>query len=148
MQREHSTGHGIITLIMLFVVLALSVLAALSYHAARTEYSLSSQYAGSVSEYYAVDARATQILSRLKKTANIPEEITIIQGQGIVIDATVTELGEVIYSYTCPMNEEVGLFVQVKKSGRTWEVLSWALTDTRPWEEMPPSPLWQPEGDN
>lgn len=67
--RDRGMGVGYVTLIMLFAVICLTVLAALSYQAARANDKLNEKSASFTHSFYDADIKAKELLSQLDETA-------------------------------------------------------------------------------
>lgn len=67
--EQRGMGVGYVTLIMLFAVICLTVLAALSYQAARANDKLNEKNAAFTSGFYEADYRAKEMLSQLDEAA-------------------------------------------------------------------------------
>ena len=71
-----------------------------------------------MSEYYAADRQAQEILARLR-AGEFPEEITM-EGD--------------VYGYTCPISENRNLKVEVRLRGSEYTVLCWQSVPAEEWE--------------
>lgn len=72
--ESRGIGVGYVTLIMLFAVICLTVLASLSYQAARANDKLNEKSVMFASSYYEADAGAKRLLARLDEAAYLSYE--------------------------------------------------------------------------
>ena len=94
---------GGVSLLVVFAVLCLTVFALLSLSTVQADVRLADASVRAVSEYYAADRQAQEILARLR-AGEFPEEITM-EGD--------------VYGYTCPISENRNLkVVQTALPGR------------------------------
>lgn len=68
--RPAGIGTGYLSLMMIFVVLCLTILAALSFSAAESERKYSEKSAAYTKAYYEADTRAKQTLAQVAETVN------------------------------------------------------------------------------
>ena len=117
------------SLLVIFAVLCLTVFALLSLSTVQADSRLSDTSAAAVSEYYAADCRAEEILAQLR-TGQVPE--------GVRVKADT-------YSYTCPISETQELQVEVRIRENGWEILRWQAVSTTQWNEDETLSLWDGE---
>ena len=117
------------SLLVIFAVLCLTVFAMLSLSTVQADKRLSDASAAAVSEYYAADCRAEEILAQLR-TGQVPE--------GVRVKADT-------YSYTCSISETQELQVEVRIRENGWEVLRWQAVSTARWSEDETLSLWDGE---
>ena len=117
------------SLLVIFAVLCLTVFALLSLSTVQADSRLSDASAAAVSEYYAADCRAEEILAR-PRTGQVPE--------GVRVKADT-------YSYTCPISETQELQVEVRIRENGWEILRWQAVSTTQWNEDETLSLWDGE---
>ncbi len=117
---------GASSLMTIFGVLCLVVLVLLSMATVRGQQSLSLASAEAAAGYYQADARAEEILARLRQ-GELPE--------GVLADGDV-------YAYTCPISESAHLAVRVRVEGQTWSVLQWQAVSTLQWQENDSLNVW------
>ena len=117
------------SLLVIFAVLCLTVFAMLSLSTVQADSRLSDASAAAVSEYYAADCRAEEILAQLR-TGQVPE--------GVRVKADT-------YSYTCPISETQELQVEVRIRENGWEILRWQAVSTTQWNEDETLSLWDGE---
>lgn len=97
-ERFSPPAVGGISLLVVFAVLCLTVFALLSLATVRADSRLADASAQAVSDYYAADRAAQEILARLR-AGDIPE------GVGVQGD---------IYVYACPISDTQSLEVEVE----------------------------------
>ena len=111
---------------MVFAVLCLTVFALLSLSTVQADVRLADASVRAVSEYYAADRQAQEILARLR-AGEFPEEITM-EGD--------------VYGYTCPISENRNLKVEVRLRGSEYTVLCWQSVPAEEWESDDTLELW------
>lgn len=125
MKKQNQTAPllGGSSLLTIFAVLCLTVLAMLSITAVTARQRLSERALASVTAYYAADAQAETVFARLR-SGERPEGVE--------------QEGD-HYRYQCPITENRSLFVELRKEGTAWQVLRWqevaqplALDDSMP----------------
>ena len=117
------------SLLVIFAVLCLTVFAMLSLSTVQADSRLSDASAEAVSDYYAADCRAEELLAQLR-AGQIPEGVSVEDD---------------VYSYTCPISETQELQVEVRFEGELWEVLRWQAVSTAQWNEDETLSLWDGE---
>lgn len=123
--RISAPALGGSSLLVIFAVLCLTVLALLSLSTAQAEKRLSDAAADAVTAYYEADLAAERIFARLRSGESIPG---------------VQESGG-IYSYACSISENQTLMVELQKSEDTWTVLRWQAV-AQPEEISRTLPVW------
>ncbi len=102
------------SLMMIFAVLCLTVFAVLSLSTAKAGDQLSLGTQSAVEAYYAADNAAEEILSALRR-GEYREDVQEEDG---------------VYSYRCPINERLSLYVAVEVEGNSYRVRQWqAMVD-------------------
>ena len=117
---------GGVSLLVVFAVLCLTVFALLSLSTVQADVRLADASVRAVSEYYAADRQAQEILARLR-AGEFPEEITM-EGD--------------VYGYTCPISENRNLKVEVRLRGSEYTVLCWQSVPAEEWESDDTLELW------
>ena len=97
------------SLLVIFAVLCLTVLALLSLITVLAEQRLSQAHARSVEEWYGADLQAQEIFARLRSGETVP---------GV-------ERREDTCQYSVPVSGHQTLQVTLRKKGNRWEILSW-----------------------
>ena len=117
---------GGVSLLVVDAVLWLTVVALLSLSTVQADVRLADASVRAVSEYYAADRQAQEILARLR-AGEFPEEITM-EGD--------------VYGYTCPISENRNLKVEVRLRGSEYTVLCWQSVPAEEWESDDTLELW------
>lgn len=156
-KRPISEGRGIgvgyVTLIMLFAVICLTVLAALSYQAARANDKLNEKSVYYTLRYYSADGRTNEVLSIFDELAYEAHETgffadsfeALCQEKADDPSSRYPDEGVSIkrvqegfmVTYSCPVTDNLELsaeflFFDVPKDGRRYEIRKWktvAVTD-------------------
>lgn len=146
-------GVGYVTLIMLFAVICLTVLASLSYQAARANDKLNEKSVYFTSWYYLADARMNEVLSVLDEAAFeahetgffadsfeeiYKEKISVMSDQVYDNNAVIRRVQEGFQvNYSCSVTDVLDLsaefiFFDVPRDGQRYEIINWktvAVTD-------------------
>lgn len=125
--RFELSGVGAGTLLTVFSVLCLVVFTVLSVSTVQSQRALAVRSAAAAEDYYRADARAEEILARLRG-GECPEQVQI-QGD--------------ICRYSCPVSQTQSLEVEVQLKEDTYTVLRWQAVSTVEWEASPGTPVWQ-----
>ena len=112
------------SLLVIFAVLCLTVFALLGFSTVQADKRLSDISIQAVSDYYAADCAAEEILAKLKD-GQLPKGVTLT--------------GDV-YAYSCPISPAQALQVEVRSGD--WEVLRWQAVSTIQWQENTDMELW------
>ena len=112
------------SLLIIFAVLCLTVFALLGLSTVHANKRLSDISIQAVSDYYAADHEAEQILARLR-TGEIPAEVS--------------REGDV-FSYACPISDSQQLQVAVRFDD--WTILRWQAVSTASWQADESLNLW------
>lgn len=148
-------GVGYVTLIMLFAVICLTVLASLSYEAARANDKLNEKSIYFTSWYYLADSSVNEVLSVLDEAAYEAHEtgffadsfeaiynekisISLMTDKVFPDNAVIKRVQEgFMVSYSCPVTDNLELsaeflFFDVPRDGQRYEIRKWktvAVTD-------------------
>ena len=114
------------SLLVIFAVLCLTVFALLGLSTVQAGQRLSNASAEAVESYYQADARAEEILARLR-CGEMPEGVAV-RGDH--------------YAYECPISETRSLQVEVRLSGEEYTVLRWQAVSTADWQADDSLPVW------
>lgn len=130
---KHNKQHrfpmiGGSSLLVIFAVLCLTVFALLGLSTVQANQRLAEISAKAVSDYYAADCRAEEILAQLRS------------GQ---VPGGVTKIGD-IYSYQCTIAPSQALAVEVCREN--WTVLRWQTVSAIPWNADESLDLWDGSG--
>lgn len=117
------------SLLVIFAVLCLTVLALLSLNAIQADGRLSQAAAQNVAAFYEADTRAEEIFARLRN-GEIPTGVTTCNCE------------EEGYAYTCPISETQQLCVELHREGDTWTVLRWQAESIAQWENDESLHVW------
>ena len=112
------------SLLVIFAVLCLTVFALLGFSTVQADKRLSDISIQAVSDYYAADCAAEEILARLR-AGQLPEGVS--------------QQGDV-YTYSCAISPTQEL--QVEVCGDGWEILRWQAVSTVQWQENTDVELW------
>ena len=112
------------SLLIIFAVLCLTVFALLGLSTVHANKRLSDISIQAVSDYYAADTHAEQILAALR-TGEIPEGVS--------------REGDV-FSYACPISDSQELQVEVRSGD--WKILRWQSVSTTEWQADESLNLW------
>ena len=118
------------SLLVIFAVLCLTVLAMLSLSTARSSAELSRASADAAAAYYEADARAEEILARLRG-GETPEGVT--------------SGGDGTYEYEVPISQTQALSVCVRAAEDGWTVLRWKAVSTAQWTPDESIEVWDGE---
>jgi len=124
------------SLLTVFALLALTVFALLSLSTVRADVRLADSAAREVTDYYAADCRAQEILARLRN-GETPEDVELV--------TMLTESGGIDYYYTVPISDTQELQVEVLLDGAEWEVLRWQAASSVEWMGSDTFIVWDGE---
>ena len=115
------------SLLVIFAVLCLTVFAMLSLAQAQADRRLAQNSWSAVTGYYRADCQAQEILAQLRAGE---------RPQGV------TEEGENVFSYACPISDAQTLEVRVRLAGESYEILAWRAVFTADWQADEGLDLW------
>lgn len=115
---------GASPLLVIFAVLCMTVFALLGLSTVQADKGLSDIRAAAVSDYFAADCRAEEILARLRSGETVPD-VSYIDG---------------IYAYACPISDTQTLQVEVLREG--WKVLRWQAVSAASWQAKDSVSVW------
>lgn len=115
------------SLLVIFAVLCLTVFAMLSLTQAQADRRLAQNSWSAVTGYYQADCQAQEILSQLR-AGERPDGVT--------------EEGENVFSYACPISDAQTLEVRVRLTGENYEILAWQAVFTADWQADEDLDLW------
>ena len=146
MSQERGMGVGYVTLIMLFAVICLTVLASLSYQAARANDKLNDKSVYYTSYYYLADGIANEVLCLLDESAYEAHGTGFFSDSfEVICEEKIAEHSDRVYavtpiikrvqegflvSYTCPAtdNTEISvkiLFLDTPNEGERYRIEEW-----------------------
>lgn len=129
-ERFSPPAIGGVSLLVVFAVLCLTIFALLGLTTVQADIRLASASAQAVTDYYAADCAAQEILARLR-AGELPDGVSAV--------------GE-LYSYSCPISETLELQVEVQVSGPSYEVLRWTASPAAEWVIDDGLNLWDGDG--
>lgn len=135
-ERFSPPAVGGSSLLTVFAVLALTVFALLSLSTVKADVRLADSAAKAVTDYYAADVKAQEVLARLRN-GETPEDVELV--------AMLTESGGTDYMYTVPISDTQELQVEVLLDGAKYEILRWQAASSQPWEGSDGFIIWDGE---
>lgn len=117
------------SLLVVFAVLSLTVFALLSLSTVRANQRLGDASTKAVTDYYAADTQAQEILARLR--------------MGDVVEGVTVEGDRV--TYRCPISDTQALEVELRQEGDTYQILRWQAVATVAWQESDNTEYWDGE---
>lgn len=135
-ERFSPPAVGGSSLLTVFAVLALTVFALLSLSTVKADVRLADSAARAVTDYYAADCRAQEILARLRN-GETPEDVELM--------AMPAEGGGTDYTYTVPISDTQELQVEVLLDGAEYEILRWQAASSVEWAGSDAFIVWDGE---
>lgn len=114
------------SLLVIFAVLCLTILALFGLSTVQTDRRLAEASRKAVLGYYEADTEAEEILALLRQ-GTIPEQVT--------------QKGD-RYSYQCEISQVQALAVEVQVNGSVYQILRWQLISTTEWETEDGMNVW------
>jgi hypothetical protein len=135
---------GLASIVMMFVVIALTIFAALSVSTAAQEKKLADKYAASVSEYWAADAQCAEVANAFgalwEGSAGEAEIEKLAADSGAELSR---EDGALLVSYSRPIGETSALEVTLRL-GDAFTIEKWRMVSTdEDWTPDNTIPVWQ-----
>ena len=137
------TNIGSVSLLMIFIVLCMIIIAALSLTDAARDYNFSARMAEHNKEYYTASNNAEAIIKQIKETKNFTDFSGVFLTDLRIEDFTVTpEEDSTIVSYNAKMNDSQALHVELEIAGddagrgesdSAVSVRAWREIQTREW---------------
>lgn len=140
-RKPAGIGVGYLSIMMIFVVLCLTMLAALSYSTASNENKYSEKSAAYTKAYYTADLEAKRTLAEVDG---------IVSGYGDYTDFMLTAeldgienieyesvFGGIEVSWSTPINQSQSIFSRVRFSGGSFEIISWQTGSVTETEKKP-----------
>ena len=122
-------GVGSSSIMLIFAVLCLTVFSLISLSVAQNDKSLVDIEAKLVTEYYAADELAENILAEILGSDSIPDEI-----RGVRIDKEWDwDLIAETAAFSCPISDVKQLDVKVAVSDGSYDILIWKMINTGDW---------------
>lgn len=132
---------GAASLLTVFAVLCLTVFALLTLSDVRSDARLAETSLESVRAYYAADAKAQEILARLRAGEDV-DSVEEVRFTDTTPDGAWRH--DTVYRYAVPISDTLELQVQVTVEGQDYQVLRWQSVSTTPWQEESNLHLWTP----
>lgn len=147
-RKPAGIGVGYLSIMMIFVVLCLTMLAALSYSTASNENKYSEKSAAYTKAYYTADLEAKRTLAEVDGIVSGYGDYTdfMLLGEldGMENIRYESVLGGIEVSWSTPVNQTQSIFSRVRFSGGSFEIISWR-TGSSFEEEEKPLGVWQGE---
>ncbi|MDR3278546.1 MAG: hypothetical protein LBT12_07205 [Oscillospiraceae bacterium] len=148
-KRSMGLNMGSASIIMLFAVLCLTVLAALSLLSANSQLRLTQRSAAVMESYYDADLRASEIYER------------VLKGDYSEVEEIVADGGDTYYNYTVTVDiksepggkdgktPSLSLDVSLRETGGAFSVYKWKIIESDDWNPNDDINLWggDPEED-
>ena len=132
------TNIGSVSLLMIFIVLCMIIIAALSLTDAARDYNFSARMAEHNKEYYTASNNAEAIIKQINETGNFTDFSGVFLADLDIEDYTITpeEDGGSVVSYNAKMNDSQALHVELEIAGddETVSILAWREIQTREWQ--------------
>lgn len=125
--KRYEAGIGGVSLVLIFSVLCLAVLALLTLALVNRDKSLTEKLKTSVENYYSADSAAVDIAAQLRDAVNSGETPSEID------EVEISAIGSGTYSYYCPIDARHSIFVELQITGGEIRIVSWKETDTKDW---------------
>lgn len=126
------------SLIMAFILMCLTIFACISFMAANRDYKLSQKTAESLTQYYAADSKAEEILAEIDISLSNNEAIENIESNLKDYNTIVTKDGDRInISYAVPIKDEMELEVTARFTDGKIEILGWKVVNNSVIEDTP-----------
>lgn len=147
-KRPVGIGTGYLSIMMIFVVLCLTMLAALSYSTAQNEQKYSEKSGDYTKAYYAADLEAKRVLAAVDAVASEYDNYT-----DFMFFAELDEIDGVDYmplpdgieiSWTTPINNRQSIRAAVKYSAGRYEITDWRTVYAE-YETSAPLNVWNGE---
>lgn len=137
---------GSASIVMIFAVLCLTILAALAFETAEYEHRLAEKSASAAQAYYAADGiaeeRYQQIYELLKNDAANASLYEQLEALGVAVKA---ERDAVILSYTVPIDDTQALRVVLWQEHGILRTEQWKTVSTVQWEYDDSLQVWDGE---
>ena len=131
-------GAGSASILLVFTVLCLMIFAFITYEAAWSDKVMTDTWAQAVTEYYAADALAEDILAEILAADEIPKMVLDVEISVELDDEKDTEIA----SFSFPMSSKKMLNVRVAIYKDRFEILEWKTKDAGFWELDDSMSVW------
>lgn len=139
--RPAGIGTGYLSLMMIFVVLCLTMLAALSFSAAESERKYSEKSAAYTKAYYAADTQAKKMLALVTETAgsytDYSDFMLLSELDGIEGISYKSRPDRIDISWTTAINDRQGIYSAISISDSGTAVTDWRTIQGAVPEEEP-----------
>ncbi|MDE6132710.1 MAG: hypothetical protein K2G04_04970 [Oscillospiraceae bacterium] len=140
-RKPAGIGSGYLSVMMIFVVLCLTMLAALSYSTATGEKKYSEKSAEYTKAYYAADLEAKRTLAAVDGVvsgySDYADFMLTAELDGMENIEYKTVFGGIEVSWSTPINQSQSIFCRVRFSGGGFEIISWRTGSAAEAEEKP-----------
>ncbi|MCL1999569.1 MAG: hypothetical protein FWG65_12480 [Turicibacter sp.] len=126
--RNSVPGHGAVSIVLIFTVLCLTILAVVSLNQALTDRGLAVAAQSVVVGYYEADALAERVLANLNPTLS---QQTVLGVDVQIVDGVAT--------FDVPIHEYIYLIVEAELGG---SILVWRMENTADWTPDFSLPIW------
>lgn len=120
------TSVGGSSILTIFAVLCFIIFALLSLSTAKADHILTQKSVDAVSDYYQADTQAEEILAQIRQ-GQMPEGVRREGNR---------------YSYSCPMDENQQLTVEVEYWDNWYRILKWQKEYTGDWQPEDKIEVW------
>ena len=127
------------SLLVIFAVLCLTIFALLGLATVQADARLSDASAEAAKAYYAADARAGEILARLRNGQGAPADVEL----SVTLDDAPD--GRAVYAYAVPISDTQELRVEVALDGTDYTVVRWQAVPVGDWTPDEDLPVWDGE---
>lgn len=140
-RKPAGIGSGYLSIMMIFVVLCLTMLAALSYSTASSENKYSEKSAEYTKSYYAADLEAKRTLAAVDGVVSGYDDyadfMLTAELDGMENIEYETVFDGIDVSWSTPINQSQSIFSRVRFSGGSFEIISWRTGSAAEAEEKP-----------
>lgn len=135
---------GLASIVVIFVVIALTVFAALSVSTARQEKNLAGKYADSITAYWTADAECAELANAFGTVwADAADEADIEKLAADSGAEVIREGGDLLVSYEKPISDVSSLCVTLRL-GENFSIEEWRMVSTdEDWTPDNTLPVWQ-----
>lgn len=126
------------SLIMAFILMCLTIFACISFMAANRDYKLSQKTAESLTQYYAADSKAEEILADIDGSLKSSEAIEDIENNFKDYNTIITKEDNIInISYAVAIKDQMELSVTARFTEGKIEILGWKVVNNSVIEDTP-----------
>jgi hypothetical protein len=129
--NKKGIGIGSASIMLVFAVLCLTILAIISYSSAVANRAMVQVEANLVQKYYQADQLAEYIFAELLTADFIPEMINDIE----IMSGWDWELEAEILSFACEISDKKELYVLLAVHDQAMDIVTWRMRDIGGWEE-------------